>query len=139
MDRERHANQRSITHRVKRSAAKPSASPGDVKADRLGEHLPASHCPAPRQAQDANQRPRKPRMPNTANEFPLLGRARSLRPPTALDDAQINPICFARALDRRDHRDVQNGGYPPAVTGWSTTLCAIWHFSASYMLRLTVR
>src|SRR5215468_10387275 len=44
-------------------------------------------------------------------EFPLLGGARSLRPPAALDDAQINPICFARALDRRDRRDVPNGGY----------------------------
>ena len=109
-DRERYANQLSVTHGVKCSAAKPSASPGDVKADRLGEHLPASHCPTPRQAQDANQRPRKPRMPDTGIEFPLLGRARSLRPPAALDEAQINPICFARALDRRDHRDVQNGG-----------------------------
>jgi hypothetical protein len=33
-----------------------------------------------------------------------------LRPPAALDDAHINPICLTRTVNRRDRREVHNGG-----------------------------
>jgi hypothetical protein len=111
VDRERDANRLCITHAVKRSAAKPSASPATLKVTgsvnicrpHAGQHR-AKHKTRTRDLA-------KLRMPDTGIEFPLLGGAPRLRPPAALEDAQINPICFARAVDRRDHRDVDNGGY----------------------------
>jgi len=53
--------------------------------------------------------------------------------------AQNLQICSANVLIDINWHPAISAAIRAVVTGWSTMLCAIWHFSAGCVLRLTVR